>query len=95
MTALGRKGLSRLLQRFEERVENRARMVACEDEHAGRRLDETSWNTDQDNPYYRSKILSERAAWETAEACGLPRRRSTPYAPAIVCRAAHQKPCCC
>jgi dihydroflavonol-4-reductase len=40
--------------------------------HNGQRLDETSWNTDQNNPYYRSKILSERAAWETAQACVLP-----------------------
>lgn len=30
--------------------------------HNGQRLDENSWNTDQDNPYYRSKILSERAS---------------------------------
>ncbi|WP_205885954.1 NAD-dependent epimerase/dehydratase family protein [Pseudomonas laurylsulfativorans] len=40
--------------------------------HNGQRLDESSWNNDQDNPYYRSKILSERAAWETAQACDLP-----------------------
>jgi dihydroflavonol-4-reductase len=40
--------------------------------HNGQRLDENSWNTNQDNPYYRSKILSERAAWETAQTCDLP-----------------------
>lgn len=40
--------------------------------HNGQRLDENSWNIDQDNPYYRSKILSERAAWETAQAHDLP-----------------------
>lgn len=40
--------------------------------HNGQRLDENSWNTDQNNPYYRSKILSERAAWETAQAYDLP-----------------------
>ncbi len=40
--------------------------------HNGQRLDESSWNTDQSNPYYRSKILSERAAWETAKAHNLP-----------------------
>ena len=39
--------------------------------HNGQRLDEHTWNTDQQNPYYRSKILSERAAWETAQAYGL------------------------
>lgn len=40
--------------------------------HNGQRLDESSWNTDQQNPYYRSKVLSERAAWETAQAYDLP-----------------------
>ncbi|KAI2680203.1 NAD-dependent epimerase/dehydratase family protein [Pseudomonas sp. TNT3] len=40
--------------------------------HDGQRLDESSWNTDQSNPYYRSKILSERVAWDTAQACDLP-----------------------
>lgn len=40
--------------------------------HNGQRLDEHSWNTDQQNPYYRSKILSERAAWETARTYDLP-----------------------
>lgn len=36
--------------------------------HNGQCLDETTWNTDQRNPYYLSKILSEQAAWETARA---------------------------
>lgn len=40
--------------------------------HNGQRLDENSWNTDGQNPYYRSKILSERTAWETAQAYDLP-----------------------
>jgi len=40
--------------------------------HNGQRLDENSWNSDQTNPYYRSKILSERVAWETAQAHDLP-----------------------
>ncbi len=40
--------------------------------HNGQFLDETNWNADQQNPYYRSKILSERAAWETARAYDLP-----------------------
>lgn len=40
--------------------------------HNGQRLDEHNWNTDQQNPYYRSKILSERAAWETARTYDLP-----------------------
>ncbi|MGE8349427.1 NAD-dependent epimerase/dehydratase family protein [Pseudomonas sp. JDS08PS003] len=40
--------------------------------HNGQRLDENSWNSDQQNPYYRSKILSERAAWDMAQAYGLP-----------------------
>ncbi|MFA7943772.1 NAD-dependent epimerase/dehydratase family protein [Pseudomonas brenneri] len=40
--------------------------------HNGQRLDEHSWNIDQQNPYYRSKILSERAAWETAQTYDLP-----------------------
>jgi dihydroflavonol-4-reductase len=39
--------------------------------HNGQQLDETHWNTDQQNPYYLSKILSERAAWETAHALDL------------------------
>ena len=40
--------------------------------HNGQFLDEHNWNADQQNPYYRSKILSERAAWETAQAYDLP-----------------------
>ncbi len=40
--------------------------------HNGQRLDENSWNTDEQNPYYLSKILSEHAAWETAQAYDLP-----------------------
>ena len=40
--------------------------------HNGQRLDENSWNSDQQNPYYRSKILSEQAAWDTAQTCNLP-----------------------
>jgi len=39
--------------------------------HNGEALDETEWNADQSNPYYRSKILSERLAWELAEELGL------------------------
>jgi dihydroflavonol-4-reductase len=39
--------------------------------HNGQYLDETVWNDDQQNPYYRSKVLSERAAWESAQAHGL------------------------
>ena len=39
--------------------------------HDGSRLDETQWNAGTDNAYYRSKILSERMAWQTAEALGL------------------------
>lgn len=39
--------------------------------HNGQRLDERHWNTDRSNPYYLSKILAERAAWETAQAYGL------------------------
>lgn len=40
--------------------------------HNGQRLTENDWNTDQQNPYYRSKILSERAAWASAQAYDLP-----------------------
>jgi dihydroflavonol-4-reductase len=40
--------------------------------HNGQRLNENSWNNDQQNPYYLSKILSERAAWDTAQAYDLP-----------------------
>ncbi|MCW2291082.1 MULTISPECIES: NAD-dependent epimerase/dehydratase family protein [Pseudomonas] len=39
--------------------------------HSGKQLDETIWNTEEQNPYYLSKILSERAAWETAKAMNL------------------------
>lgn len=39
--------------------------------HNGEYLDENIWNTDQQNPYYLSKILSERAAWEAAHVYGL------------------------
>ena len=39
--------------------------------HAARTLDERDWNTPADNAYYTSKILAERAAWQTAEALGL------------------------
>ncbi|MHA6196104.1 NAD-dependent epimerase/dehydratase family protein [Pseudomonas wadenswilerensis] len=39
--------------------------------HDGSALDETSWNEEVENPYYRSKILSERVAWEAAQALGL------------------------
>lgn len=39
--------------------------------HNGEALDEVQWNTDQSNPYYRSKILSERLAWEIAKELGL------------------------
>ena len=34
--------------------------------HNGESLDESQWNTDMSNPYYRSKILSEQQAWKTA-----------------------------
>lgn len=40
--------------------------------HNGQPLDETHWNDERDNPYYHSKIASERAAWETAHRLGLP-----------------------
>lgn len=39
--------------------------------HNGQSLDESVWNSDQQNPYYLSKILSEQAAWEAAQAYGL------------------------
>lgn len=39
--------------------------------HDGCRLDETHWNPGSENAYYRSKILAERMAWQTAEALGL------------------------
>ena len=40
--------------------------------HNGQRLDEHTWNTDQRNPYYQSKILAERAAWDCAQRYDLP-----------------------
>lgn len=39
--------------------------------HNGQALNEVHWNNEQDNAYYRSKILSERAAWEVAQRLGL------------------------
>lgn len=39
--------------------------------HDGQPLDETHWNDEQENAYYRSKILSERMAWEVAQRLGL------------------------
>ncbi|RZJ11622.1 MAG: NAD-dependent epimerase/dehydratase family protein [Rubrivivax sp.] len=39
--------------------------------HDGRPLDESHWNDEAGNPYYRSKIESERIAWETAERLNL------------------------
>lgn len=39
--------------------------------HDGQYLDETVWNDEQQNPYYLSKVLSERAAWEAAQAYGI------------------------
>ena len=40
--------------------------------HDGSTRDESHWNEETDNPYYRSKIVSERAAWQTAHQLGLP-----------------------
>lgn len=40
--------------------------------HDGKPLDERHWNAETANPYYRSKIESERAAWATAQQLGLP-----------------------
>jgi dihydroflavonol-4-reductase len=40
--------------------------------HNGQPLDEGHWNSDLQNPYYRSKILAEQAAWQCAEQLGLP-----------------------
>lgn len=37
----------------------------------GQYLDETVWNNECQNPYYLSKILSERTAWDAAQAYGL------------------------
>jgi dihydroflavonol-4-reductase len=39
--------------------------------HDGSPLDEQHWNRGSENAYYRSKILAERMAWQTAEALGL------------------------
>ncbi len=39
--------------------------------HDGRYRDESVWNDERQNPYYLSKILAERAAWEAAQAHGL------------------------
>lgn len=39
--------------------------------HDGRPLDEACWNDEVDNPYYLSKILSERVAWQVARERGL------------------------
>lgn len=39
--------------------------------HDGTPLDETSWNDETENAYYRSKILAERMAWRTAHERGL------------------------
>ncbi|WP_399684915.1 NAD-dependent epimerase/dehydratase family protein [Xenophilus sp.] len=39
--------------------------------HTGEPFDEASWNTELENPYYRSKIESERAAWEAARRLGV------------------------
>lgn len=39
--------------------------------HNGRLLHEGHWNTETGNPYYRSKIASEQAAWEVARQLGL------------------------
>ncbi|HEX7043095.1 MAG TPA: NAD-dependent epimerase/dehydratase family protein [Burkholderiales bacterium] len=40
--------------------------------HDGTALDETHWNDEQHNAYYRSKIESERVAWEVAAERRLP-----------------------
>lgn len=39
--------------------------------HNGQPLNEDDWNQDLSNPYYRSKILSEQAAWHVAQAHNL------------------------
>lgn len=39
--------------------------------HDGSALDETHWSQETENAYYRSKILSEQMAWQTANALGL------------------------
>ncbi|MBC9250203.1 nucleoside-diphosphate sugar epimerase [Pseudomonas alcaligenes] len=39
--------------------------------HNGQALNEQHWNSEEDNAYYRSKILSERMAQEVAQRLGL------------------------
>ena len=39
--------------------------------HNGQALDEQQWNVEPDNAYYRSKILAEQVAWDTARALDL------------------------
>ncbi|BAV75625.1 hypothetical protein TRE132_36860 [Pseudomonas chlororaphis subsp. aurantiaca] len=39
--------------------------------HDGSALDEGHWNDEAGNAYYKSKILSERTAWQTARELGL------------------------
>jgi len=39
--------------------------------HNGQALNEQHWNVEQDNAYYRSKILAEQVAWDMARALGL------------------------
>ena len=39
--------------------------------HDGTTLDESNWNNETNNPYYHSKIISERRAWQLAEELNL------------------------
>jgi dihydroflavonol-4-reductase len=39
--------------------------------HNGQPLSEAHWNSERGNAYYRSKILSERMAWEVSQRLGL------------------------
>ena len=39
--------------------------------HNGQKLNEDDWNSEEHNAYYKSKILSERMAWQTAHKHGL------------------------
>jgi dihydroflavonol-4-reductase len=39
--------------------------------HDGSAMDETHWNDEAENAYYKSKILSEQMAWRTAAELGL------------------------
>jgi dihydroflavonol-4-reductase len=39
--------------------------------HDGQALNEFHWNDEHENAYYRSKILSERVAWEVSRQLGL------------------------